>query len=51
MNCIIIDDEPLAHQVIAHYISKTPALTLDASFRNTVEAFEYLNRKNTDLLF
>lgn len=51
MNCIIIDDEPLAHQVIAHYISKIPALTLDASFRNTVEAFEYLNKKNTDLLF
>lgn len=51
MNCIIIDDEPLAHQVIAHYINKMPGLTLDASFRNTVEAFEYLNRKNTDLLF
>lgn len=51
MNCIIIDDEPLAHQVIAHYITKMPGLTLDAGFRNAVEAFEYLSIKNADLLF
>jgi two-component system response regulator LytT len=51
MTCIIIDDEPLAHQVLEHYINQTPGLTLEASFRNTIEAFEYLGKNQVDLLF
>ncbi|MES2276241.1 MAG: LytTR family DNA-binding domain-containing protein [Bacteroidota bacterium] len=52
MKCIIIDDEPLAHQVLEHYISQTPGLQLAAKFRNAVEAFEYLQAGHpADLLF
>jgi len=51
MNCIVIDDEPMAHQVLEHYIGQTPGLQHLASFRNAVEAFEYLNRHKVDLLF
>jgi len=52
MKCIIIDDEPLAHQVLEHYIDQTPDLELTAKFRNAVEAFEYLQAGHaTDLLF
>ncbi len=51
MICIIIDDEPLAHQVLQHYIGETPGLTLAASFRNSIEAFEYLSKNRVDLLF
>lgn len=51
MTCIIIDDEPLAHQVLQQYISQTPSLQLLKSFRNTVEAFEYLGKNRVDLLF
>jgi two-component system response regulator LytT len=51
MNCIIVDDEPYAHQVLEHYINETPGLTLKASFRNAVEAFEYLGSHQVDLLF
>lgn len=51
MNCIIIDDEPMAHQVLEHYISQTPGLQHLASFRNAVEAFEYLSKQKVDLLF
>ncbi|WP_316803170.1 LytTR family DNA-binding domain-containing protein [Pedobacter nototheniae] len=51
MNCIIVDDEPLAHQVLEHYISQTPGLKHLASFRNAVEAFEYLSSHAVDLLF
>ncbi len=51
MNCIVIDDEPMAHQVLEHYISQTPGLQHLASFRNAVEAFEYLGRHKVELLF
>lgn len=52
MKCIIIDDEPLAHQVLEHYITQTPGLHLAAKFRNAVEAFEYLQAGNpAELLF
>ncbi|MEJ7558597.1 MAG: LytTR family DNA-binding domain-containing protein [Pedobacter sp.] len=51
MKCVIIDDEPFAHQVLEHYISQTPGLELKAKFRNTVEAFEYLGKSKIDLLF
>ena len=51
INCIILDDEPFAHQVLEHYISQTAGLTLVAKYRNAVEAFEYLNKNKVDLLF
>jgi DNA-binding LytR/AlgR family response regulator len=51
MKCVIIDDEPFAHQVLEHYIDQTPGLVLKAKFRNTVEAFEYLGKQEIDLLF
>lgn len=51
MKCIILDDEPFAHQVLAHYINDTPGLVLVSSFRNAVEAYEYIGKNPIDLLF
>lgn len=51
MRCVILDDEPLAHQVLAHYIMETPGITLAAEFRNSIEAFEYLSKNKIDILF
>ena len=51
MRCIILDDEPFAHQVLEVYINDTPGLELAAGFRNAVEAYEYLNKHTVDLLF
>lgn len=51
MRCVILDDEPFAHQVLEHYINETPELMLLAKFRNAVEAFEYLSKNQIDLLF
>ena len=51
MKCVILDDEPLAHQVLEHYIMQTPGLSLVAKFRNAVEAYEYLGKNRVDLLF
>ncbi|TDO22882.1 LytR/AlgR family response regulator transcription factor [Pedobacter duraquae] len=51
MKCVILDDEPLAHQVLEHYIMQTPGLSLVAKFRNAVEAYEYMGKHHVDLLF
>jgi len=51
MNCIAIDDEPKALEVIERYCAKCGILTLQASFREPVKAMEFLNRTGTDLVF
>ena len=51
IKCVILDDEPFAHQVLEHYIAETPGLTLAAGYRNAVEAFEYLGKHKIDILF
>jgi len=51
MNCIAIDDEPKALEVIERYCAKSGILTLQASFREPVKAMEFLNRTHTDLVF
>jgi two-component system response regulator LytT len=51
MKCVIIDDEPLAHQVLEHYIAQTPGMQLAGAFRNAFDAFEYLGKNGADLLF
>ena len=51
MRCVVLDDEPYAHQVLEHYIGETPGVVLIAKFRNAVEAFEYLGKNKIDLLF
>jgi two-component system response regulator LytT len=51
IKCVILDDEPLAHQVLEHYIAQTPGLVLTASYRNAVEAFEFLTKHQTGILF
>ena len=42
ISCIVIDDEPLAVQLMESYVRKTPFLELKGSFTNGKEAFAYL---------
>jgi len=51
MNCIAIDDEPKALEVIERYCQKTGLLSLRASFRESLKAIEFLNREKVDLIF
>lgn len=51
MNCIAIDDEPFALEVIRSHAGKVPFLQLQATFRNAIEALDYLQKKTVDLLF
>jgi len=51
INCIAIDDEPLALQLIQQYCEKIPFVQLQMIFTNPDEAKEYLQQNTIDLLF
>lgn len=52
MNCIIIDDEPLAIDLLESYVSKIEDLTLIGSFNNPLDALKLLrDTASVDLLF
>jgi len=51
INCIAIDDEPLALEIIKDYCSKVSFLNLTQIFVNAVESIEYLRNNKTDLIF
>lgn len=51
LECVIIDDEPLAINVIAEHIEKTDFLSLKSTFVNPVKAIDYLSENRVDLIF
>jgi DNA-binding LytR/AlgR family response regulator len=51
MKCLAIDDEPLALDVLEKYIGKMPDLTLTRRCTSALEALEFLNKNEVDLLF
>ena len=51
LNCIALDDEPLALQIIVQYCNKIPFLQLQKVFTNPDEAKIYLQQNKIDLLF
>jgi DNA-binding LytR/AlgR family response regulator len=51
MKCLVVDDEPLARQLIESHIKRVEGLTLVKSCCNAIEAFTVLQQKKVDLLF
>lgn len=51
VTCIIVDDEQHAIDVIAYHVNQTPSLKLLHTCNNPVEALEYLNSNEVQLLF
>lgn len=51
MNCIAVDDEPLALKLLEDNISKIPYLKLVASCRNAFETMKALQEHTVDLIF
>ncbi len=51
MKCIIIDDEPLAIDLITGYLAKFPDLQLVQSFDDALSGAEFLRRIPVDILF
>jgi DNA-binding LytR/AlgR family response regulator len=51
MNVIIVDDEPLAQDVLETYITQIPELNLIRKCNNALEANEALKSNDVDLMF
>jgi DNA-binding LytR/AlgR family response regulator len=51
INCIIIDDEQHAIDVLVHHVKQTPHLNLVETFTNPIEALQALTTKKIDLVF
>lgn len=51
MQVLIVDDEPLAQDVLESHMLKIPGLTLVAKCNNALEAFSVLNTGSIDLMF
>lgn len=48
---IIIDDEPLAIEVITHYLERFPDIQVVETFTDSVAAFQFLKTHTVDLAF
>lgn len=51
IKCIIVDDEPLARDVIAKHADRIPSLEVVFSCKNALEAMSFLQYENVDLIF
>ena len=51
LNCLAIDDEPLALELLEDNISNVPFLKLAASCNNPIEAINILQHETIDLIF
>jgi DNA-binding LytR/AlgR family response regulator len=51
MNCIAIDDEPLALKLLKHYADQTPAIHLTGTFTDPLEALSCIRLSKPELVF
>lgn len=51
IKCIIVDDEPLARNVLVNYAEQIDQLEVVASCGNALDAFEHIQNGNIQLVF
>ena len=51
IKCIIVDDEPMARDVIRRYIQKVSTLKLAGEFGNAIDATIFLQEQQVDVIF
>ncbi len=51
LKCIVIDDEPLARELLKSYITKTPSLELIGSFESAADAVKVVMEGMSDIIF
>jgi DNA-binding LytR/AlgR family response regulator len=51
INCIVVDDEPLARQLIVSYIGQAPGMQCLGEYQGAVEAFAALHAQPVDVIF
>ncbi|HEY9195972.1 MAG TPA: response regulator, partial [Mucilaginibacter sp.] len=51
INCIIVDDEPLAREGLASYVREVDFLQLTGTCQNPLELMKILDRQTAELVF
>lgn len=51
ISCIIVDDEPMAREILSSFVAKIPQLELVKTCSSAMESFDVLNNRNIDLVF
>lgn len=51
LNCLIVDDEPLALDLLEAYVKRTPFLNLKGKCSNALEVLQVLKEQEVDLIF
>lgn len=51
LTCIVVDDEPMALNLVESYVEKTPFLELKGKCSSAIEAMESIKKEPVDLLF
>jgi YesN/AraC family two-component response regulator len=51
VKAIIVDDEPKAIELLKSYLNHFRSIELVATFRNGLNAFEFLSKEPVDLIF
>lgn len=51
INCIIVDDEPVAREILENHLGKISAIHVVGSCKNAIEAFNLINSHKIDLIF
>ncbi len=51
LNCWIVDDEPLALELLNSYVQRTPFLNLTGKYSSSVKAMENMKKDRIDIIF
>jgi DNA-binding LytR/AlgR family response regulator len=51
LKCLIVEDEPIAQDILKSYIDKTDFFEVSAQLSNAIEAFSFLQNNPVNLLF
>ncbi len=51
IKCLIVDDEPLALDILESYVNRVEGLELIGRCENALQAFDFLQQHNVDLMF
>lgn len=51
ISCLIVDDEPVAREIIASHLSKFPHVRIIGNCSNAIDAFDLINKHKIDLIF
>ena len=51
VQCLIVDDEPVAREILESHLRRIDALNVVGSCKSAIEAFNLINTTNVDLIF